>query len=84
MIKRASIVLAEGKPARYFITIVTASAVVATMGLNQPMALGHGGDNHDQDLGLFPAGTIRLLPDDHKIPHNDGVIGPVLPVPLAP
>ena len=80
MIKRASIVRAEGKPARYFITIVTASTVAATMMLPLPQALGHGGDNHDQDLETIPTGPIVLLPDNHKIPSLDGVIGPVLPM----
>jgi len=80
MIKRVPIVRAEGKTARYFVTLALAAAVATNVSVFSPTAFGHGGDDHDKDLDTIPTGPIQLLPDTHKTPHLDGVIGPVLPM----
>lgn len=80
MIKRALIARAEGKTARYFVTIGVSAMVAASMVFTSPLAFGHGGDDHDKDLETIPTGPIQLLPDTHKTPYLDGVIGPVLPM----
>ena len=65
---------------RYFITLATIAAVATSSLTNTPLAFGHGADNHDKDYETIPTGPIVLLPDTHKIPSLDGVIGPVLPM----
>src|SRR5687767_14893852 len=80
MIKRTKIVRAEGKTARYFITIALTAAAAGALVITSHKAFGHGGDDHDEGLGTIPGGAVTLLPDDAKVPYIHGVIGPILPM----